>query len=303
MQLIDETINLLSDTNVPLAGAFIKAQIIAHKLKDPEFAKWVKNEIQGYDNIEEVPSYRTTQIVPYGNIENSARRYSNMKLPTYGVPEQFREKFLTRRFDQSIAVIEGFVKNKTELQANIDQRLYGFLTADFDSSYTIVNAWGIFNAGVFDQIVNEARSRLLDFLLTLSDNIPENSAQDITSPIPKIEGLNAMFKGAVFGDGAQISLAIGKQNSSTIGSNSIIKNDITSLLTELRKHNVTDSDLNELEQAIKTDDSEHNREGFGKKVRTWLGSMIAKAGTPAWEIPSQVAASVLTTALTQYYGG
>jgi hypothetical protein len=304
MKLIDEAIDLLGDASEPLAKAFFKAQVIAHKLQDKEFAQWVRNEIQGYDNKEAVPDYRVSNVVPYGNLENMARRYSEFKLSSVGMPDAMRERHLVARFDQSIAVIEEFERNGEKLVINLDHRLSPYLMAGIDDSYAITNAWGKLPAGCFTQILNEARSRLLDLLLNLADLVPTTENEQDPKHLSKIEGLNDMFKGAVFGHGANINFAIGEHNQASQTTNSVVVNDIDSLVRELTKNKVSQSDILGLKDAIAGDADlgVDASQGFGEKVRTWLGAMIAKAGTPAWEIPVQVGAGLLTNALSTYYG-
>lgn len=303
MKLIDETIEMLSDATQPLANAFFKAQVIAHKLQNKEFAKWVKDEVQGYEERTAVPKYRTSLLTAYGNVENGYTRYSNIKLPVGDIPEDIKDKFFVTRHMQSIAVIEGFAKNPDQLVINIDHRLYGLLGQNIESPFFITSAWGKPPAGCFSQILNEARSRLLDFLLNLNQVLPEAEESD-PKKLVSIKGLSEMFKGAVFGDGANISLAIGEGNQASHNSSTVTVNDVELLHRELSRHKVSDADIAALDTAIERDRGElgPTPKSFGPGVRGWLGSMISKAGTPAWEVPAQVGAGLLTAALSTYFG-
>ncbi|MDH1263553.1 hypothetical protein [Pseudomonas sp. GD03944] len=304
MKLINEAIELVSNAEAPLASAFIKAQIIAHKLQDRDFAQWVRSEIQGYADRDSVPEYRAVRFTPHGTLENLARRYENMPLPLGGIPQHMREKLLTTRFQQSIAVIEGFALKGEELTASIKQEMYPFLLHGIDESYSIVNAWGVLPAGTFAQILTEARSRLLDLLLNLADQIPTDAKDDDLSGVPKISGLNEIFKGAVFGHGANINFAIGDGSQASNNSTSVAQNDIESLLRALSENKVASEDLQYLRTAIEQDANlaiEQPAE-FGAKVKDWMAAMIRKAGTAAWDVPVQAAASILATNLSKYYG-
>lgn len=304
MKLIDETIELVSDSEAPLASAFIKAQIIAHKLKDREFSQWVRGELQGYADRDLVPDYRAAAYIPHGNLENRAHRYSNFKLPISGIPEDMRDQVLVSRFRQSIAVIEEFALNGKKLSLNIDQGLYPFLRDGIDPSYSITSAWGVFPEGTFHQILNDARSRLLDLLLNLSDNIPPESKESDLADVTKISGLNEIFKGAVFGHGANINFAIGDGSQASNNSSSVVENDIESLLKALAQINVKTEDVSHLREAIDQDASSHGLKPaqVGPKVRDWISTMISKAGTAAWDVPVQTAAVVLASAISRFYG-
>lgn len=300
MKLIDEAISLLGNANEPLANAFFKAQVIAHRLGDDDFAKWVKSEIQGYKPEDELPAYREVWLTPHGDVENLVKRYSNYVLPTGGMPKDVRQKFLVSRISQSIAVVEEFSKKDQNLVVNLPPALYQYLRKGIDASFSITSAWGTPPAGCFTQILHEARSRLLDLLLTLSDVIQDEGQIDAQTA-PVIKEVNGMFKGAVFGDGANINLAIGQGSQASHNRTTVVKSDIDSLARELADNKVSEDDISLLKVAIE-EDSAQEQKGIGDKVRAWLGSMISKAGTPAWEVPAQIGAGVLTDAISKYYG-
>nr|WP_288467502.1 hypothetical protein [uncultured Pseudomonas sp.] len=304
MKLIDEAIEAVSNAEAPLANAFIKAQIIAHKLQNREFAQWVRNEIQGYPSRDSIPEYRAVTFIPHGNLENLARRYNDMPLPIAGIPQEMRSRLLVSRFQQSIAVIEGFAHQSEKLTVNISQSMHPYLMHGIDPSYSIVNAWGVIPEGTFLQMINEARSRLLDLLLNLDDQIPAHVKDADLATVSKISGLNEIFKGAVFGSGANINFAIGDGSQASHNSSSVTQNDIDSLLNELAKSKVPAEDLNALRAAIDDDAAESgpSPNELGPTVRRWISSMVSKAGTAAWDVPIQTSAALLANAISKFYG-
>lgn len=304
MKLIDEAINLLGDASKPLADAFFKAQIIAHRLKDKDFSAWVKNEVQGYKDDADLPEYRVFRLTPYGDVENTVKRYTSYQLPLGGMPREMQDKFLVSRLRHSIAVIDEFSKKEDALIIHLPPFTYGYLRKGISDSFSIVAAWGKPPAGCFTQVLHEARSRLLGLLLELADVMPEEEGGEAQEKMPNIEDVNGMFKGAVFGDGANINLAIGHGSQASNNKTSVVKNDISSLVSELSKNKVSEADIDLLKTAINEDAVQVGlgERGFGDKVRGWLGAMITKAGTPAWEVPAQIGAGVLTDAISKYYG-
>ncbi|MFJ4193978.1 hypothetical protein [Pseudomonas sp. NPDC089534] len=303
MKLIDEAINLLGDANAPLANAFFKAQIIAHKLKAKEFAEWVKNEIQGYGEDVQVPEYRQVRLTPYGNVQSMTLRYNNHQLPTGGMPSDLQDRFLVSHLNQSIAVIEEFSKSDDGLIVPLNADLHGFLRKGFTDGFLITSAWGKPPAGCFTQILHEARSRLLSLLLELSDVVPDSDDAGDQLGLPDVNEVNGLFKNVVFGDGANISLAIGQGSQASYNTTSVVKNDLESLVEELAANKVSETDIAELKAAMKEDsDKPSQSKGIGSSVRAWIGSMVSKSGTPAWEVPFQVAAGILTNAISKFYG-
>ena len=76
------------------------------------------------------------------------------------------------------------------------------------------------------------------------------------------------------------------------------------LLDELRKHRVPESELNLLKEALEADDGKTNgkTKKFGPSVKAWLDRMLTKVADASWQIELNLATSVLTTALHNYYG-
>lgn len=304
MKLIDEIIELLSAQVADLESALIKAQVLAHKLGEKELLEWVKSEVVGYTDGVPIPDYRQLRVIPYGNVANLARRYTNMRLPTTGIPEDLQDFMLNRPITKSVAVIREWNETKN-LQTPYAPETYVLFNSQIESSYQVESAWGVFSEGAFTQILVEIRSRFLEFMLQLSDRMPSEPEPSEIKKMSKEIGVNELFKGAIFGDGAVLNLAVGDKNTVTqTVTNNVTKGDFNSLAAELRKANVADVDIQELEVAIDEDGAsgEEIPKSFGPKVRTWCGNMLAKAGTAAWDFSLQAGAGVLAGAIGKYYG-
>jgi hypothetical protein len=82
------------------------------------------------------------------------------------------------------------------------------------------------------------------------------------------------------------------------------RGDLTGLKTRLREAGLPESDLQELEKAINSDEAEPKpaEHHFGMNVAKWLGDTVKKAGTGALKIGTDVVATVAAKALHNYYG-
>jgi len=303
MKLVHEIIEILSSSNPDLADALAKAQVVAHKLGERELTAWIRGELVGYAQGVDVPDYRILHVTIYGNVANFSRRYSNYLLSTIGVPEKIRDKLLTRRIWNSISVIQGWASSNG-IKSPIEPQYFPFFMKGIDDSYQIESAWGEFSAGAFTQIIVEVRSRLLDFMLNLSDKLPQTDDADVKA-LSKEINVNELFEDAVFGDGVTLNVAVGSNNSANqhVVQN-IKKGNTESLRLELLRHSVPPTDMDELGAAILDDDGseEHARQEFGPGVRKWIGGMLSKAGTASFGLSTQVAAGVLAAAIGKYYG-
>jgi hypothetical protein len=142
-------------------------------------------------------------------------------------------------------------------------------------------------------------------MLQLSDKLPSEPKPEKIKQLSKEANVSEIFKGAVFGPGAVLNVAVGSNNTATqTNKQAIITNNFFTLAEELRRHQVPDADINLLELAITEDgDTEELDSGnYGPRVKAWLGNMIAKSGTATWSITTQAAAGILANALSKYYG-
>ncbi|MBH0018881.1 hypothetical protein I6F40_00635 [Pseudoalteromonas sp. SWXJ133] len=300
MKLIEEIIDLLSSGEFNLKIALLKTKVLLHKLGEKELLDWVNCELKGYSGNESVPDYRILHVTIMGNVSNMAYRYSNQTLPVMHLDEVIRERLVTKYLMDGIAVIEQYSKQEN-LNISVAPEFYPYLSEGYDSSYQVENAWAVHSAGAMTQILTEVNSRLLDFVLALSEKFPSEMDSDEMKTRSKEVGVSDLFNNAVFGDNATI--VVGDSNTQTI-KNSVIKNDLPSLIEVLKQHKVSDEDIAELETSIENDNSSDEiKEGkYGTEVSNWMGKMIGKAASTAWDVKVGAAGSLLATAISKFYG-
>lgn len=179
--------------------------------------------------------------------------------------------------------------------------LNGLLGKNLSSGMHIQRAWcevGIANVnGIFIQV----RSRLLDFLLELNENLSDDlNEAEIKKRSDEIDAVG-MFKNAIFGDNTTIVVGTGNIQSVT---NIKTKGNVDLLLNELRKQNIPESELKNLTTALQADEGKVDEETkkLGPSVKSWFDKMLSKAADASWQIELNIASSILTTALQNYYG-
>lgn len=301
MQLIDEIIDLLSSADPSVENALFKAQVLAHRLGEADLARWVESELKGYPKDAELPSYRIVPITILGNASNGGYRVSEQPLPLMHLDSAIREKLDTKRLTQSIAVIEGWRKEDKDLSIVIAPELYPFLNEGLGNGYQVERAWGKPSMGAMLQVVAEVRSRLLELALKLSDRLPAEAQREDMKQLAQEAHVGDLFRHSVFGDNTTIVVGSGSIQNVT---NSVVKNDMESLVRTLREHNVSEPDIQALRVAIKEDATTGDvaEKSFGPRVRAWIGGMVEKAGSATWKVSIGVASSLLARAIGAYYG-
>lgn len=301
MKIIQEIIDILSSDEEKISTALLKTKVLLHKLGEKEPLEWVNGELQGYKNNDNLPEYRIQRLTVRGNVSNLAYRATNHSLPTLHIEKELREKLDTSFMLQSIAVIEEYSNSDNSIQVNIAPEFYHLIEQGMGNGYEVEAAWGCYSAGAMTQIVNEVKSRLLDFVLELSEKFPNDLDSESMRSKAKELGVSDLFNNTVFGDNTTI--VVGDSNVQTVN-NKVIKNDLSSLLQTLKENGVQSNDLSELEKAIALDENDIDIQNgeFGQNVSGWVGRMLSKAKSSIWEINVGAAGSLLATAIAKYYG-
>lgn len=299
---MNEIIESLSSQNSLLTDALLKTKVLLHKIGHKELIEWVNNELNGYPSSVEAPEYRILPANVLANLSNALYEATSHPIPLHHLDEQQRKWLENVPFKQSLAVLEKLIDDQDgHLQVPIPMEFNGLLGKSLGNGYEIQRAWRAVGIADVSQIFVQVRSRLLDFVLELQDqigeNVPDNEIKQRTNSIDA----HGLFHSAIFGDNTTI--IVGDHNSQKV-KNSIIKNDFDSLAEQLKENNVDDSSIIELQKAIHYDNNcpEIKEQKFGSHVKEWMKIMLSKVVDGIWEIEIATAGNLLSTAIQKYYG-
>ena len=146
---------------------------------------------------------------------------------------------------------------------------------------------------IYSAILDSVKSRLLEFVLELQKN-------DVNPDEPNSERTDEeLVRGAVVNHiyGNNNTVAIGDQISQQVSV--IQKGDIESLFKLLKDYQVPDEDLAELKDAISAE-SDAKPGKLGPRVSGWIGGMMAKAASGAWNATAQGAPALVMNAVDKF---
>ncbi len=302
MKLINEIIELLSNGDGSLTEALIKTKVVLHKIGHKELIDWVNNELNGYSDTDELPSYRILPAQVLANMANVAYQINAHPIPTMHLKESYRESLETAKMTESLAVLEKFTESKGgSLRRPIPMEANYMLGEPLSGGYQIQSAWSEIQLTGVTSILTQVRSRLLDFLLELNESFDDGMSDEEVRQRAAVTDAENIFNNAIFGDNATV--IVGSGNTQRINA-TVIKGDFNSLSKTLREHGVEDADIDSLKAAIASDaaEGEPNAGKFGASVKAWLQSMLSKAVDASWQIELGVASSLLASALQRFYG-
>ncbi len=300
MNLLVEISSDLVNESTDLSNILRKAKVLARALGLPEFREWVDFELNGYLDRDAVPSYRKVRATNFGTFAGPFQsQIKNLVLPTYNLPpevKQFAENII---FFEGIGELEALVAQGAkshQIKWQQEMILLAQQSLQLANGMVLVDAHQPVPSHLILGILDQVKNKLLDFVLDLQES--DITSEDISNHTVKPEIARNVFNNInIYGDRNVVaSGAHVNQNANTVESG-----DLDSLLSFLREYNIHDNDICDLKEAITSEPTAHNGH-YGPKVRAWLGGMIAKAASKAWNVGLDTASRILTEALRAYYG-
>lgn len=228
----------------------------------------------------------------------------NAPVPYPCIPATARKHYEHYECRQSIAAIESVL---TEMRRGDGSRMPTVSANDLALAlgtkvypgYNCLHAWAECPPGNFVEVVNSVRNRILDFSLAVWKEAPSAGELGETSAA-KIEAVKVtqIFNTTIHGGSANL---IGTANHSPITFN-VVANDLTAIKEVLLQRGVQDTDVDELEKALKEEPKANNNKTFGPKVSAWVAKMMSKAADGTWNIGLETAGSLLAQVIGKFYG-
>lgn len=303
---LQDIVEILSSGDEGTTNALLKTKVLLFSIGKKDLAAWVDYEINGYPNESILPEYRVINTRVLVNANNGARSYNGFPIPLGHLSVDELTDANTSAVMISISQIEKLVMSAGDnqyLQQPIPLEIAYYYAKNLEEGYEITSCYKQIAIHNFTSILTQVRSRLLDFILELSDRVdglPEGV--NMMEKLKTID-MSSMFNNSIFGDNAVINF--GNENSFNI-KNEVKKNDFESLKNVLSKHGVSESDIEDLKKSIENDvgndiEKSIDNKKYGPKVSVWFSKMIAKAADSTWNVGVASATTILTESLKNYF--
>jgi len=252
--IVIELQQLASDDSCTIATLLRKSLIVSSKLDLNDFKKWINNELNGYDNTDEIPQYREVT----GDLK-AWNPYNGIWIPI--IWENMPKGLTKCRIGQSVGEIEDLLKNRKDkdiLTISFAPEQTAILSRVID---TPTPPTRIISSSQFAGILGTVRNIVLEWSLKLeSDGVlgkdltfTEKEKQKVSSTTYNIQN----FVG-VLGEVKSEKIQIGDYNS---------------IHSELKKCGVSQSERNELEDILdnlKNTKKDTEKKSLIKKGMGWL---------------------------------
>ena len=276
---------------VPLNDLLRKAFVIARKLKIKEFEDWIQYELNGYEDADKIPNYRKVT----GTIK--AWNPYNGWIPVIIQDESFAKTLRTRPVKQSVSDLHALFEKQSEkgfLLIHYPPEIENGLMQDSMCQPALhVGANSI--KGILDCV----RNTVLEWALKLEEEgiLGEglSFSYDEKEKAQNSQNITIQNFQGILGDVSDSTVT------QSLNMN-IKQGDFEGLAGFLKSKGIDEKDISALKKAVTDDPKPVSSKSFGEKVGGWIGNMISKAATGAWDISVQVAGTILTKAISMYYG-
>jgi len=302
--LLDEIIDILSDSKGSLTDALLKTKVLLHTIGKKDLATWVTHELTGYPEPTALPSYRIASSEVRGHVVSFRWQQTDAALPIQHLkPEQIKQ-LTTAPIMNSIESIEEAVRSYRAkgggLRLNLSPEFSTLFNEALAAGVQVNSAWSQINMLDVENILSEVRSRLLDFALELRDAVGADvSAHELRNKAAEVDA-GRMFKAAIYG--GTNTLVMGSQGVQSINvSNNA--GDLEGLAKALSTLGIAPQELDQLKHAVKDDEASGKVPNVSDgKTGHWYTKTLKEAGKGVLKAGVDVAAATIVKAIQAYSG-
>lgn len=248
MGLLDEIEKAAIDSTTPLADVLRRCKVLAARLRDAEFSKWVGHELNGYGEDTDLPRYRVLEAAqslghfsgPFGS------GLRNAPIPLALVPEKLRSVVDHRDFRQPVGELQAMTQGGPTLNAKWSPDLVAYIAhnSPMYERMVLMDAWTPIPTAFIKGILDTVRTRILDFALALQTENPTagDAPPNAPPPIPAAT-ISQHFHTTIIGGQATVGnmgpSSIGDANVASVGNQQsvgLLDETVRALLAELRTH-------------------------------------------------------------------
>jgi hypothetical protein len=300
--LLEEIQRDAADDRVSVTSLLRKCQILAGRLRAPDFSAWVARELGGYAESDPLPPYRTRlrgQVV--GDAANLVYRHTNATLGETMIPEEFRDDFIYMEVRQPIAELQDLVASGRPPARPLPPELYPQMSRHLSGGYQVTSARVEYSRSALVAVLDAIRTRALEFAIQIEALNPAagESSPSGEPPISPSDVQGAVTN-TIYAQNVNVAQASAGVNQSI--SVAVSVGDWDSLERALRDAGVTGQELESLKSAMAEDSSTRAPESVGRQVAQWLGEVTMRLMRTAGTVAAGAASQVIGMAIAAYYG-
>lgn len=192
MNALEQIIEELSDDQRSLAGPLLKTKVLASRIGNEDIKNWASQELLGYRDLPELPSYRLVRPVYEWQVRQKGEVLPPEPVPIMLFDEETRLQYFRGKIDHAVKVLETLTQRgdgdatlRTNYPADICQFLTGKIQKNAERGITILRFRSTTDISEVVQVLSTIRAILLDFILALEKDMP-----NLDKPINEISQID-----------------------------------------------------------------------------------------------------------------
>lgn len=303
MSLTEEIIAACADDHTSLATILRKCLILASELGSADLKAWASKELEGYENVDELPSYRIMGITAKGLfLAGFGAQLNDQPLPSGNLDAKHRHWATTAKSMQGVSALEALIAKDPTGSARVywPADMVAHYQTKFIEGYALNRAWQEIPIPGIVEIVDTVRTKVLKFVLELREKLGDVDKAVTSKPRAQIAPVvQNIFHTTVYGGTALV--ASSAKDIFTQSQALIVEGNFESLSSALAAQGMERADINQLANALEADAAELS---LKKKtsVSAWITSSAKKLAKAAAGMTVDVAKATLTAYVSTYLG-
>lgn len=250
MNLLDDIRDDLVDQSSDLSDILRKTIMLAQEHQSSVLREWVECELNGYPEFATVPEYRRVRISLAGTFESpTGHRIPGVGISAAGLHWRLRDSINNLYIHDSVAALDDSLGHDVHhrtlpVQAVALLRECNQMEEDLElvEAYQQITRYSIIG------ILQSIRNKLLDFVIEMKklEEASNDENENGIEPEAARDAVNIIIRGdnnSVVAAGGNIWQEIAP----------VQHGDLSSLVEHLRSHQVPDEDIQELQNAVKSE--------------------------------------------------
>jgi hypothetical protein len=266
---INNIIEELVNPQYKLSNTILKVKLLASRVKNEKLENWVEDEINGYGE-NEVPEYRNLNVGLFGDLIQD-RGFGNFltnkssALPTEHLSKDFQEVIRIMKLKNSISEFEDMSQSEEDLRMDLPFSSFTYFNQGLANGWKVNAAWRLIPKFKIQGILTKIKSKLIDFLTEISEEIGEKNNLNILKGNKQVDHIFDETIGKISGNIVNVNIGdrnlqsvnVGDHSSSNIASgknvSQAINQDITTEIKDFIKLLSNKLDQIKLDQDDKED--------------------------------------------------
>jgi hypothetical protein len=204
MSLLRQIQDAAIDSSIDLPTLLRKCKVLAARLGNDDFKRWIDHELIGYKRKEDLPAYRTLVVNSKGHFSGAFNSgLKNANIPLSCIHESFRDDLSHAYLMQPVAAIASLLASNKDY-GTLQEPWYPDLVAHFGENIyenmVCMQAWKVIPASALVAALDSVRTRVLNFVLEIeAQNPAAGEAMTSDKPVPQ-ETVQQIFNTYITGN-------------------------------------------------------------------------------------------------------